>query len=116
MSRDESKWYDRQLSANVVGGLIVAVIVWGVPSLISEATKANVPFWAYVIVAGVALLIGSAVIPVWRRATWGNVQRFAKWALAVRPLTAKQRAALIREGYENHKTEIENVLVNRAGA
>jgi hypothetical protein len=107
VSGDQSKWYDRQLSANVVGGLIVAVIVWGVPALISEATKANLPFWAYLVVAGVALLFGSTVIPVWRRATWGNMQRFATWALAIRPVTAKQRAALIDEGYENHKTEVE---------
>lgn len=93
--------------SNVLGGVVVALLVWFVPWAISEATKANVPFGAYIAVAAVALLIGSTVIPLWRRATWGNVRAFAKWAFAIRPVTEKQRSALVSSGYEQHEAEIE---------
>lgn len=43
MSGDQTKWYDRALASNIVGGLVLRFVIWFAPRAISEATKAKVP-------------------------------------------------------------------------
>lgn len=112
MNEEQPRWYDRQLASNVVGGVVVAVLVWFVPWVISEATKAKVPWWVYLIVLGAALLLGSAVVPTWRRAIWGNARRFIKWAATIRPLTAAQRTDLDQSGYARRSAEVDAERAN----
>ncbi|MET4781853.1 hypothetical protein [Glaciihabitans sp. UYNi722] len=58
------------------------------------------PWWAYVVGAGVALLILTFVLPNWRKTTWGNV---AKW----RPLTT---AATLQKARTDGRGELEAEL------
>jgi len=112
VSEEQPRWYDRQLASNVVGGVVVAVLVWIVPWSISEATKAKVPVWVYLVVLGVALLLGSLVVPLWRRPIWGSLARFVKWAVTIRPLTATQRRALDQAGYLRRSAEVDAERAN----
>ncbi|WP_341956140.1 hypothetical protein [Microbacterium sp. LWH13-1.2] len=99
-------WYDRPLVSNVLGGAVVGFLVWFVPWLISESTKARVSLLAYVSVGVGGLILGSVLIPVWRRATWVKLQTFFKWASAIRPVTARKRQSLIDSGYSKRQMEL----------
>lgn len=103
----EGKWYNGALVSNVLGGLIVAVVIWIVTQMITEATKAELPFWVYLVVAGAVLFVASWAIPLWRRTIWGTVAAIFGWVFAIRPVTKAQRSALVSTGYEQHKSEVE---------
>lgn len=111
-SKPPTLWYDRPLVANVLGGLIVGCLIWIVPWLISEGTKAKVPLRVYLIVAAAALVLSSATIPVWRRATWWNLWAFLKWAAAIRPATASKRQELLDSGYATRQGELDEARKN----
>lgn len=105
-------WYDRPLVSNVLGGAVVGFLIWFIPWLIAEGTKAKVPYWVYLIVAAGALVVGSVVVPIWRRATWGHVLKFRRWAAAIRPTTASKRQALIDSGYAKRQGELDEARNN----
>jgi hypothetical protein len=77
----KTKWYDRQMAASIVGGLVVAVVVWFVPWLITEATKAKVPLWIYPAVASVALVFASVAILAWRGVTWRKLRQWRPFTI-----------------------------------
>lgn len=98
MGDDQTKWYDRALASNIVGGLVVGFLIWFVPWAISEATKAKVPLWVYVAVAGVALLLMAVIVPLWRRVAWGGVTNVARWFWGLRVTTSARRKELFEAG------------------
>lgn len=98
MTPSDTKWYDRALVSNIVGGLVVGFLIWAVPSSLNAATKAKVPLWGYVLVALVAILVMSFAIPIWRHAVWGNASRLAKWISGLRVLSQAQREGLVADG------------------
>lgn len=106
MSGDQIKWYDRALASNIVGGLIVGFLIWFVPWVISEATKAKVPFWVYAVVAGIALLLMSVIVPIWRRVVWGGVATGARWVWGLRVMTSVRRDKLVASGVTARNTSL----------
>lgn len=106
MGDDQTNWYDRALASNIVGGLVVGFLVWFVPWAISEATKAKVPFWAYIAVAGVALLFMSVIVPIWRHVVWGGVANGARWVWGLRVTTSVRRKDLFEAGVSARNTSL----------
>lgn len=98
MGDDQTKWYDRALASNIVGGLVVGFLIWFAPWAISEATRAKVQLWSYIAVAGVALLLMSVIVPIWRRVVWGGVVNGARWVWGLRVTTAARRKVLFEAG------------------
>ncbi|WP_022884688.1 hypothetical protein [Glaciibacter superstes] len=106
MNDSRLAWYDRTLNATVVGGVVVFAVTWFVPWAISEATKAKAPAWAYLVVAGVALIVASLVVPPWRRLIWNNVAKDVKWFFAIRPITRRKKELLEQAGYDRRSGEV----------
>lgn len=107
MTASDTKWYDRALASNIVGGLVVGFLIWAAPTALNAATKAKVPFWGYGLVALAAVLVMSFAIPIWRRTVWGNARRLAKWAAGLRILSQAQREGLVADGVAAREKALE---------
>lgn len=107
MVDDKTKWYDRQLAAGIIAGLIVAGVVWLVPLIYTEATKAKVPGWVYIVVVAGGVLVASLILPLWRRKVWAWVPRSVGWVRGLRPTTARARAALVASGVASRQEALD---------
>ena len=72
-----------------------------------NGTDVQVPSWVYVILLGGAVFVATLSVPLWRRATWGNLWRFLRWVFAIRPITAKKRSELVASGYSKRQHEFD---------
>jgi len=86
----KTPWYDRNLASAIAGGLIVAAVVWGAPQAISLISKTHVPWWVYLLIAGVVLALVTVVIPALRRGIWGNLAAAIRLLGTVRVTTTKR--------------------------
>ena len=106
MRESKPAWYDRPLSATVIGGVIAALLIALATWAVSEGTKGTVPLWAYLVFAALALLVASIGVPPWRRLIWNNVVKGFRWFFAIRPTTRRKREALEQAGYNLRSNEV----------
>jgi len=90
----------------MIGGGVIALLVWAVPALIGAATAAKVPLWVYVGVGLISLVALSVIIRRWRRIAWGGLRRGLRWLWSWHPVSSRRldrataHAARQRHGLE----------------
>ncbi|MFE4469631.1 hypothetical protein ACFRFH_12530 [Leifsonia sp. NPDC056824] len=93
-------WYHENLWSNILGGVATALVLGVLYWAFGVVSAAKLPVWVYVFVVGLVVLVVSMLIPLWRRAIWGNVGRGLKWIWSWHPVSTRRFRAARKADYE----------------